>query len=219
MSEQLPSLNHSIRAAAFFIAALWIIKLCELLFSLDLHAYGVYPRTVDGLVGIITAPAIHGSWGHLAGNSAPLALLGTILLFGYPKSRWWTLGIIWLLSGAGVWLGGRESYHFGASGLTHGIFFFLLVGGLLRRDKRSTALLMIAFFMYSGMLVSIFPGKPGISFESHFFGALSGTLCAIAFRHWDPKPERKQYPWQRKRDVIEPVDEEEYPVIGDQWKL
>jgi hypothetical protein len=40
----------------------------------------------------------------------------------------------------------EPAYHLGASGLTHGIFFFLFAGGLLRRDRRSAALLMVAFY-------------------------------------------------------------------------
>ena len=178
---------------------------------------GVLPRSSDGLIGILTAPLIHGSWQHVMSNTLPMLLLGSILIFGYPRSRWWSLGLIWLLSGVGVWLFGRDSYHFGSSGLSHGIFFFLLISGLLRRDRRSVALLMIAFFMYSGMLLSIFPGEPGVSFEYHLSGALSGVLCAVIFRHWDPKLERKRFPWERKSDDVH--EEEEDAVIGDQWKI
>ncbi len=219
MSTPSPSLKISIRIAAGFIVLIWTVKLFEILFAVDLHLFGVYPRDTEGLIGILSAPLIHGSWQHLMGNSAPLLLLGAGLIFGYPKSRWWTLTLIWLLSGSGVWLMGRESYHFGASGLTHGMFFFLLVSGILRRDRRSAALLMIAFFMYSGMMFSIFPGKPGISFESHLFGALAGIFCAVMFRHWDPKPARKRYPWQKSPDEPGSSAEEDDPIIGDQWKL
>ncbi|MFT4823571.1 MAG: membrane associated rhomboid family serine protease [Halioglobus sp.] len=219
MSDSPPSIKNSIYIAAGFILLIWAIKLAEVVFALDLHVFGVYPRHTQGLFGILSAPLVHGSWQHLMGNSAPLLLLGAALIFGYPKSRWWTLALVWLLSGAGVWLMGRESFHFGASGLTHGMFFFLLISGILRRDRRSAALLMLAFFMYSGMLMSIFPGKPGISFESHLFGALAGVICAVLFRHWDPKPEQKRYPWQKSPDDPSSYAEEEDPIIGDQWKL
>jgi membrane associated rhomboid family serine protease len=211
-----PSIRSCIRIATGFILVLWTIKLCEVMFGFNLFLLGVLPRSHDGLIGILTAPLIHGSWQHVMSNTLPMLLLGSILLFGYPRSRWWSLGIIWLLSGMGVWLFGRESYHFGSSGLSHGVFFFLLISGLLRRDRRSVALLMIAFFMYSGMILSIFPGEPGVSFEYHLFGALAGVLCAVIFRHWEPKPERKSFPWQRKPDDLN--EEEEDPVIGDQWR-
>ena len=219
MAQKITSIQSSVRAAALFIIVIWAVKLLETAFGWNLVPLGVFPRNADGLTGILTAPLIHGSWQHLMSNTRPLLVLGSILVFGYPSSRWWTLLIIWLLSGTGVWLLGRESYHVGASGITHGMFFYLLVGGLLRRDRRSTALLMIAFFMYSGMLLSIFPREPGVSFEYHLFGAIAGLLCAIAFRSWDPKPARKFYSWERQAAGAENLPEEEDPFIGDQWKV
>jgi membrane associated rhomboid family serine protease len=219
MSPSTPSICTSIHIAAYFVLALWGVKLLEFVMGWDLYWLGVYPRQWDALPGIFSAPLVHGSWQHIMSNTLPTLLLGSIVIFGYPRSRWWTLSIVWLLSGLGVWLFGRGSYHFGASGLTHGMFFFLLLSGLLRRDRRSAALLMIAFFMYSSMLLGIFPGEPGISFEYHLFGALSGLLCAYAFRHWDPKPQRKAYPWERRAGEPDPLVEEDDPVIGDQWRL
>jgi len=210
-------LRASIATAVTFVALLWAIKFYELLFGLDLHTLSIYPRSINGLTGILTGPLIHGSWQHLAANTLPTALLGAMLVYGYPKSRFWAIAVIWLLSGLGVWLFARNSYHLGASGITHGMFFYLFVGGILRRDKRSAAILMIAFYMYGGMLISIFPGDPGVSFESHLFGALAGSLCAWLFRNWDPKPQRKRYAWQQDDTASERIEEED-PIIGDQWK-
>ena len=192
--------------------------MCETIFGLDFHQFGVYPLTTTGIIGIVTGPLVHGSWGHVIGNTLPILLLGTFLIYVYPKSRWWTLAIIWILSGIGVWLVGRESYHIGASGLAHGMFFYLFLSGIIRRDKRSSAVMMIAFYMYGGMLFSIFPREQWISFEYHLFGALSGVFCAVAFRHWDPKPKRKTYSWENRSEEDHEQPDEENSVIGDQWK-
>lgn len=209
-------LRDSIIIALSFAALIWGIKFLEFLLGVNLYDLGVYPRTQAGLPGIVTAPLIHGSWEHVFGNTLPLVLLGSMLIYGYPRSRYWALAGIWLVSGIGVWLFARSSYHFGASGLTHGIFFYLLVGGILRRDRRSAALLMVAFYMYGGMLLTILPSDPGVSFESHFFGAMSGAILAYAFRNWDPKPMRKRYAWERHSEDDE--DMEDDPAIGDQWR-
>ena len=205
-------LYNSIRITVLFVALLWLIKMGELVSGMSLHALGVYPRELAYLSGILTAPLIHGSLSHLISNSLPLLLLGSALLYGYPRARWWALLIIWLVSGLGVWLFARESFHFGASGLTHGMFFFLFLSGILRRDKRSIALLMIAFFMYGGMLLSVFPSEPNISFESHSFGALGGLLSAWLFKSWDLPPARR-YSWD-----IEPETDDNV-AIGDAWKI
>lgn len=212
------SLRNSILIATSFAALLWGLKFFEFVLGVDLYNLGVYPRTRSGLLGVVTAPLIHGSWEHLISNTLPLVLLGSMLSYGYPRSRFWALAGIWLLSGTGVWLFARSSYHFGASGLTHGIFFYLFVGGILRRDKRSAALLMVAFYMYGGMVLTILPSDPGVSFESHFFGAASGALFAYAFRNWDPKPLRKRYAWERQADEDEYMEEDD-PIIGDQWQV
>ena len=216
MTDEKP-LRTSITIAASFAALICIVKLAETLLGVDLYRLGVYPRTLSGLVGIATAPLVHGSWQHAFGNFLPVVALGSMLIYGYPRSRYWALSGIWLLSGAGVWLFARGSYHLGASGLVHGIFFYLFVAGILRRDPRSAALLMVAFYFYGGMLLTIFPRDPAISFESHFFGAMAGVFCAYLFRHWDPKPGRKRYSWE-KPPGEEGETEEEDPVIGDQWR-
>lgn len=207
------SLLFSIRAATIFVAILWLLKVTEVVFSWQLTHWGIFPQTSIGLRGILLAPLIHGSVQHLSANTLPLLILGTALLYGYPKARWWTLLIVWLVSGLGVWLFARQSFHFGASGLTHGMFFFLFVIGILRRDKRAIALLMIAFFMYGGMLLTIFPREPNISFEYHAFGALGGIISAFLFRNLDARPARRRFSWE-----LEPDDEED-PLIGDAWKI
>jgi len=204
------SLRKSILTASAFVIVLWIIKAWQTYYAIDLYQLGVKPQTFSGLIGILTAPLVHGSWQHVLGNSLPLILLGSFLIYGYPKSRWWAIGIIWVFSGIGVWLFARDSFHFGASGLTHGLFFYLFTAGILRRDKRSSVLLMIAFYMYGSMVLTILPTEQGISFEYHLFGAISGLISAIVFRHSDPKLKEKTYSWEQH--------EETEDLIGDEWK-
>ncbi|PHS32660.1 MAG: rhomboid family intramembrane serine protease [Methylophaga sp.] len=178
------------------IIVLWIIKGLQVTFSWDLGVYGVFPRSVDGLVGIITAPLIHGSFEHLFSNTLALFILTTALFYEYPKAAKWTFIIIYIGSGLGVWLFARESYHYGASGLTHGMLFFLFLIGILRRDKPAMAIAMIVFFLYGSMVWGVLPTEESISFESHLFGALMGIICAILFRKNDPKPPEKKYSWE-----------------------
>ena len=141
------SAKDSIFLAGLFVLLIWSLKLGESMLGESLHQLGVYPQKISGLAGIVTAPLIHGSWSHVMGNTLPIVLLGAMLIYGYPKSRWWVVTAIWLTSGIGVWFFARSNYHIGASGLTHGVFFFLFIGGILRRDRRSSALLMVAFYM------------------------------------------------------------------------
>lgn len=210
-----PSLQSSIFYTSLFVLLVWTIKLLETSFQLDLGFLGVRPGELSGLTGVLTAPLVHGSMQHIYSNTLPLWLLGSVLLYGYPKTRWKALGIIWLISGLGVWFFARESSHIGASGITHGIFFFLLLSSILRRDKQSIALMMIAFFMYGGMVLSIFPQQQHISFEYHFFGAVGGVLATLFLYRLEPTPEEPKYAWEQES---ESEAEQQDPVIGDLWQ-
>jgi membrane associated rhomboid family serine protease len=206
-----PAFRNALVPVVIFVLLLWLIEVLDRGLHLSLEQLGVYPRTAAGLAGVLFGPLIHGSWNHLLSNSFALLILGTALRYGYPRAAGPALLMVYLLSGLGVWCLGRDSYHFGASGLTHGMMFFIFTTGILRRDRLSIALSMIAFFLYGGMIWSIFPQETGVSFESHFFGAASGVLAAFLFRRLDPLPPEKHYDWEDEAEDDTDTDEEETP--------
>ncbi|MEG3768248.1 rhomboid family intramembrane serine protease [Alteromonas sp. 14N.309.X.WAT.G.H12] len=207
---QRDALLQSLAFSTFCVMVLWVIQSAGVLFDLPLSYLGIQPLTLRGLVGVVSAPLVHGSYEHLFNNTLPLIILGGALGYGYPKTRLKALGFAWLGSGIGVWLWGRPSVHLGASGVAHGLFFYLFVIAVMRRDARSVGLMMIAFFLYGGMVMTIFPRDPQISYEAHFFGAMGGIAAALLFGKQEPKPEIKKYSWEQ-------VDEED-PIIGDAWQ-
>lgn len=157
----------------------------------------VTPHAATGLVGLLTAPLLHGSVEHVLANTTALLLLGTLAGTAYPKATLRALPLLWLGSGLGAWLLGQPgSHHLGASGVTHGLMFLVFVLGLLRRDRSAIAAGMIAFLFYGGMLMSILPREAGISWESHLGGALAGIMAALLFRRSDPMPARQKYSWE-----------------------
>jgi len=204
-------MKSALMAPIAFVALLWLIKMLETLCNLNFLSFGLYPQTLAGLFGIFSAPLIHSSWTHLLSNTPPLLVLGTLLCYGYPKSSYKAFIWLYLCSGASTWLCARESYHIGASGLTHGLMFFLFTVGILRRDNLSIAFALIAFFLYGSMIWSILPNDPNVSYELHFFGALWGLILAFFLKNTDPKPTAKQYDWETEGD-------KEDPTIGDAWK-
>lgn len=207
MADQNPEvdahhLKRSFKLAAYFTAVLWSIKIIEVAVGANLGQYGVFPGQLGGLIGIVLSPLIHASFLHLLANTAPLLILGTALLYGYPRSAKIVIPAVYFGSGLGVWLFAREAYHIGASGLSFGFMFFVFTIGALRWDRRAIALSLIVFLLYGGMIWGIFPSKAGISFESHFFGALIGLTLAVVLRHHDPYAPEKHYDWEDE-DVIE----------------
>jgi len=77
-------------------------------------------HAAEGLLGLLTAPLLHGSVEHIAANSIALLLLGTLAGTVYPKATVRALPLLWLGSGLGAWLLGQPGpHHLGASGSTH----------------------------------------------------------------------------------------------------
>jgi len=189
-------LRVALLVSASFAILLWLVMILESVTGLDLPSYGIYPGRASGLLGILTAPFIHGSPEHLLGNTLPIVILGTAMLYGYPKSSRIVLPILFLGTGLGVWLFGRESYHVGASGLAFGMMFFVFVSGVLRWDRRAIGLSSAAFFLYGGMVWGVLPTDPQISYEAHLSGAVLGVVLALLLRKLDPPPAPKRYGWE-----------------------
>jgi membrane associated rhomboid family serine protease len=181
------------------VAALWLIHAARRVSDGATSSLGIEPRSVDGLLGILTAPLLHGSVSHLLGNTLPLLVLGTAVAFEFRR-YWPALTVtIWLGSGAGVWLLAREAVHLGASGVAYGLMAFVLVAGLRRRDQRSIALVLLVLFLHGGMVWGLLPLESGVSFESHLAGAIVGGLCALRVEKTTLRQRRpRKYAWEGK---------------------
>lgn len=179
----------------FAVLAIWTVFWVEVTFQVNLNNFGIYPRSISGLRGIIFSPFLHGSVEHLYNNTIPLAVLSGALVYFYRKIalRVMVWGI--LLSGVLTWLIGRESYHIGASGLIYVLASFIFFKGIFTRHFRLVAMSLLVVFLYGGLLWYIFPIKDGISWEGHLAGFLTGLLFAILFKA-DIPPVRK-YTWEQ----------------------
>ena len=52
-----------------FVMLTWVIFWFEVRLNYSFNNYGVYPRRIDSLLGVITSPFIHSDWKHLCNNS------------------------------------------------------------------------------------------------------------------------------------------------------
>lgn len=204
-------IGQAIGQTAIVLALLWWIHIFRDIGDLQWRWAAINPGVWSGLVGVLTAPLLHGSFAHLISNTVPLAILGSMARYAYPRALVWALPTIWLFSGLGTWLFGRPSLHLGASGVAHGLMFFLFVTGLMRRDRLAIVVALITFFLYGSMIWTIFPQEAGISWEAHLFGAIGGVVAALFLRNRDPLPIRAAYSWE-----IEPDDDDESPWHADE---
>lgn len=182
-----------------FVSLLWIVELLQVVYDTRLWSLGIIPLSPEGLTGIITAPFIHAGFDHLLSNTLPLLVVGSGLYYFYPTLANRVVLLVWIFTGIWVWLSGRTSSHIGASGLIYGFVCFLFFSGLLRRDTRLVAISLLVTFLYGSLVWGILPVDQSVSWESHLFGAVAGTLSALYYRK--DGPQRPKAQWE--------IDEEE----------
>ena len=189
--------------ASGLVAGIWLAWLGAFVLGWDMDDLGIRPRDAHGLIGILTAPFVHASFAHLMSNTLPLGLLAALALYAYPRATRLALPFIWIVSGIGVWMWARPSIHVGISGIAHGLMFFLFFMGLLRRDRLAIAIALTVFFLYGGMVMTVLPRDPQVSFEYHLFGAIAGLIAAFLWHQRDPQPPRKRYSWEIEEEESE----------------
>lgn len=182
---------YSVILSALVVLVLWIIKLLEVNLNTDFRFLANYPRKLSHIQGILTEPLVHGDFNHLISNSIPLFLLLTATLYFYRNIAFKVIGWIWLITGLGVWLMARESFHVGASGIVYGLAAFHGLSGILRKDMRLMAISLLVVFLYGSMVWGVLPMFYKLSWESHLMGAISGISVAIAYRKQGPQ--QKQF--------------------------
>ena len=188
-----------------FLGLIWLIQLSNLVLGLGPGDLGVRPREWTGMIGILVAPLLHGGFEHLFANSPPLLVAGTAILYLYPRSSLRVLPAVYLGPGIAVWLFGRSSVHIGASGLVYGLVSYILVAGIIRRDRRAIAASLLVCFMYGALVWGVFPIESGVSWETHLAAAAIGVVLAIAMRRLDVPPPRR-YSWEDEEIGADPPD-------------
>ena len=201
-------LQRALNASLAFVLLLCAMFAAQQAF--DWSQLAIAPHSWPGLVGVLAAPLLHGSPEHLGANAVSLLMLGTLAGTVYPRATLRALPFLWLSSGIAAWaLGETGTRHLGASGLSHGLMFLVFTLGLLRRDRAAIAAAMIAFFLYGGMLLTVLPHEPGVSWQAHLGGALAGTVAAMLFRRSDPPAPRKRYSWELEGEAPSPREDDE----------
>ena len=201
MNEEKRKFIESIYVPLLFVAIIWALKLSEIVFSFSLAGYGLLPREIKGLLGIITTPLIHADINHLISNTLPLLFLGTGIFYFYKIAAKKVILILYFAPNILVWFFGREAYHIGASGIIYGLVTFIFFSGVIRRDVRSIALSLIVTFLYGSLVWGVLPIDSKVSWESHLAGAIIGFICALIFKKFDPY---KKYDWEDEPDTERP---------------
>lgn len=161
------------------LAVMWLAEIADALLPLRLDAYGIRPRTAEGLTGIPAAPLLHRGFGHLVANTVPFAVLGALVALEGRRAFWRTTATVVVVGGLGTWLlGAPRTVVIGASGVVFGYLTYVLARAWFSRRFSHIALAAVVTLLYGGLLLGVLPGTPGVSWQGHLAGAGAGVLAA-----------------------------------------
>ena len=202
------------------VMLMWLVKIVEVIQNYKYTRWGIFPRDIDGLPGIVAAPFIHSDWEHLMSNSIPMLALMSMVMVFYKRVAIPSVIIITIFTGFTVWLFARDAYHVGASGVVYGLVAFLAWTGIFRRNLKSIILALVMLVAFGSYFHGIVPNKEGVSWESHLFGGLVGIFTAFLFKNVKEDDELdKPDPWADEvgneqfflpRDTFEKTKQERY---------
>ena len=190
----------------FFVLIIWLVFWFEVRFGYNFNKYGIYPKTLKGLRGIVFSPLIHGDIKHIYHNTIPLSVLSVALFYFYRPIAWKVVLLGVLFSGFFTWCIGRPSYHIGISGLIYVLVSFTFFKGVFAKHYRLIALSLLIVFLYGSMIWYTLPIEKGISWEGHMSGLITGLLFALFFKKQVAKP--KKYIWEQEN-----YNEEDDPFL------
>lgn len=161
------------------VAVAWGLQIADLVTFSFLDNFGIKPRTLSGIPGILAAPFLHGGFGHLISNTFPFLMLGGIVLIGGRK-LFVAISLFIIATGGGaLWtIGPAGTNHIGASLLIFGYLGFLLARGVVEKSTFWIVVSIVVLILYGGMLAGVLPGQQGISWQGHLFGFVAGVLGA-----------------------------------------
>jgi membrane associated rhomboid family serine protease len=201
MSTPVPTIKRETREGltllAGIVALMWLIEVINTLDSNRLDNDGIYPRNVDHLWGIFTAPFLHVSFAHLIGNTVPFVFMGVIIaLRGAGRLALVTLIVI-VIGGLGTWLvspahagTGQPIVTVGASGVVFGYASYLLTRGVFDRSVLELMTGVVVAVVWGGALLASLVPHQQVSWQGHVCGAIAGVIAAwwLASQHAKHRP-------------------------------
>ena len=161
------------------LGLMWVIECLNAPMGGALDTFGIVPRTLRGLRGIVFGPFLHANFPHLMANTLPFIILGWFVVMRRTADFIWVSLIVMLIGGLGTWaIAPSYTVHVGASGVIFGYLGFLLSRAYFERSLVSIALSIVIGVTYGGLIWGVLPGQEGISWQGHLFGFLGGIVAA-----------------------------------------
>ena len=159
-------------------AAIWAVQIINAQRHYSLNRFGLAPRRIDGLWGVLTQPALHLSYGHLLSNTVPLIGIGWVLLLSGVRT-WLTVSAI-VISSGGLRRGWSRlaASSSGASALVFGWLGYLIARAYFSRQLKWIFVAVVVLLFFGTLLTSLLPSfESNVSWESHACGFAAGILA------------------------------------------
>jgi membrane associated rhomboid family serine protease len=185
VSDTAPRGDDPRRAALLILFALvalmWAVEVVDVALNHRLDRFGIEPRAVEGLDGVVAAPFLHVGFGHLLANTIPFVTMGIVIALEGARRLVLVTVIVALISGFGTWLvASPGTVHVGASGIVFGYATYLIARGVFNRSGTQLAVGAVVVLVWGGALLGGLEPQRGISWQGHLFGAIGGVVAARA---------------------------------------
>ena len=171
-------------AALVLVAVMWGVFIVDLLLpGMTFNHFGIQPRTLAGLSGVLFAPVLHGGLVHIVSNTIPLLVLCVLVRISVGSSQLLLVMLGGAVgSGLGAWVFGSGGYVVGASGVVFALIGYLLADAYFSPSLRSWGIAVVSLALYGSALLSLLSFLPFISWAGHFWGLIAGIAAASALR-------------------------------------
>jgi membrane associated rhomboid family serine protease len=206
-----PFPKNTLYVPLLLLVLIWTVFIFQLQGFGEYNCYGIVPRNLVGLRGIILSPLFHSGWKHIINNSIPLAVLSFFAVLVYQRVAYYVIIFGWVLTGFLTWVFGNllsgdvSGCHIGASGIVYLLASYVFFSGVFKKSRNLIAVSLIVVFLYGSMIWGIFPEEflpkfykedaNPISWESHLSGGITGFVFAFVTRKYGVS--RKIYSWEK----------------------
>ena len=174
-----PAWYLALMAVTVFTAVLWVVQIVNAVDHQRLDRFGLRPRTVDGLEGLVTTPFLHASYGHLASNTIPFLLLGWVVAMGGARVFLIVTAFVVVIGGLATWAVAPSGLIVGARALVFGWLGYLLARAVFARKIVYIAIALLIAIVFGSLWSDLLPtAGTGVSWQGHLCGFLSGILIA-----------------------------------------
>jgi len=168
----------AIQLISVLVGLIWCVALINHLNGYAFNQFGIIPRDLAAISGVLTWVLLHGDVTHVLVNTTPLFFMGFFVALRGPRLFFKITFTVWILAGICVWSMARPAVHIGASGLVFGYFGFIVAVAVTERNIVDLGVASLTIFYYGGLLFGILPAEGFVSWESHLFGLIAGVLAA-----------------------------------------